>query len=70
MASRLRKVQAVHIATVQRVGGPDDPRLPAMRRDLRALELEEHIRRLVDQMPPLTAEQRERLAGLLSPRTA
>lgn len=34
-------------------------------RDLRAAKLADHIRKLVDQAPPLTAEQRLRLAGLL-----
>lgn len=34
-------------------------------RDLRAARLADHIRKLVDAAPPLTAEQRLRLAGLL-----
>lgn len=34
-------------------------------RDLRAARLADSIRKLVDQAPPLTAEQRLRLAGLL-----
>jgi hypothetical protein len=34
-------------------------------RDLRAARLEEHIRAAVDAAPPLTAEQRDRLAQLL-----
>ena len=37
------------------------------RRDLAAAKLEVHIRDLVDSAPPLTAEQRERLAALLKP---
>jgi hypothetical protein len=36
-------------------------------RDLRAMTLEEHIRKVVDQAPPLTPEQAERLAALLRP---
>lgn len=36
-----------------------------LRRQLRAERLEEHIRKVVDEAPPLTAEQRERLAAIL-----
>lgn len=36
-------------------------------RDLRAEKLAEHIRTVVDQFPPLTAEQRSRLAAYLQP---
>ena len=39
--------------------------ITALRRDLRAERLEEHVRRIVDQAPPLTPEQRSRLAVLL-----
>ena len=35
------------------------------RADYAAAKLEEHIRRVVDAAPPLTAEQRDRLALLL-----
>jgi hypothetical protein len=35
------------------------------RRDLRAAKLAKHIREVVDAAPPLSAEQRLRLAGLL-----
>lgn len=34
-------------------------------RDLRAVKLEEYIQRVVDEAPPLTDEQRSRLAGIL-----
>lgn len=59
-----RRVSAA-VAAVERHHGPDDPRLPELRRNLRAAELEEHVRRLVDAAPPLTAAQRDRLAALL-----
>jgi hypothetical protein len=36
-------------------------------RELKAVKLAEHIKRLVDAAPPLTAEQRDRLAALLRP---
>ncbi len=51
---------------------PDADHGPA-RRDLRAAQLEEHIRRVVDAAPPLTADQKARLAGILrasAPRRA
>ena len=38
-----------------------------LRRDLRAAKLADHIRRVVDEAPPLTTEQRDRLAVLLRP---
>ena len=36
-----------------------------LRRQLRAEKLEDYIRRTVDAAPPLTVEQRTRLAGIL-----
>lgn len=42
-----------------------DADVTELRRKLRAERLEEHIRRVVDEAPPLTAEQRDRLATLL-----
>ncbi|HET6920169.1 MAG TPA: hypothetical protein VFI46_11980 [Jiangellaceae bacterium] len=35
------------------------------RRDLRAVQLEEHIKKVVDTFPPLTAEQRSQLAVII-----
>jgi hypothetical protein len=50
---------------------PDDPAAQAAVTDrwseLRATTLEDYIRRAVDAAPPLTDEQRARLARLLSP---
>ncbi len=37
----------------------------AARQRLKAIKAEEYIRRLVDAAPPLTVEQRDRLASLL-----
>jgi hypothetical protein len=42
-----------------------DPQVRETRRNLNEARLAEHIRRLVDEAPPLTAEQRDRLAILL-----
>jgi hypothetical protein len=43
----------------------DHERIDAIRRDMRAEQLADHIRRVVDTFPPLTADQRGRLALLL-----
>lgn len=46
---------------------PDDSEtLDGLRRDLRAAMLEQHIRQVVDEAPPLTVEQRDRLSTLLA----
>jgi hypothetical protein len=63
--SPTRRRAAAVVGAVERHHGPDDPRLPVLRRDLRAAELEEHVRRIVGNAPPLTAEQRDRIAALL-----
>lgn len=55
---------------LQRHRPPDDPQIADARRDLRAARLEEHIRKLVDEAPPLSDEQRSRLAALLRPAAA
>lgn len=41
-----------------------------LRASLRAHKLEQHIRETVDAAPPLSAEQRTRLAALLAPGVA
>lgn len=43
----------------------DDPVVKAAERDLRVERLAEYIERVVDAAPPLTPEQRDRLALLL-----
>lgn len=62
-----RRHAAAVVGALQRHHGPDDPRLPDARRELRAAELEEHVRRIIDAAPPLTSEQRDRIAALLRP---
>jgi hypothetical protein len=49
--------------------GRDDPRVVDARRDRATASLAEHIKRVVDDFPPLTGEQRDRLAALLRPST-
>lgn len=58
------------LAAVTRHHGPDHPAVTEARRDLRAARAEEYIRKLVDEAPPLTAEQRAALAALLAPAGA
>ena len=69
MASPSPHVNAVvcDIARETKLHGADSPRLPELRRDLRAVRLEEHIQRVVDAAPPLTQRQRHDLAALLRP---
>lgn len=47
--------------------GPDDPEAVAKRVELRALKLEDYVQRVLSEAPPLTDEQRTRLADLLRP---
>ncbi len=53
------------VASLSRSRTSDDPDLVAARRDLRAARAEDYIRKLVDAAPPLSDEQRDRLALLL-----
>jgi hypothetical protein len=54
------------VAALSRSRSADDPDLIEARRNLSAEKLEDYIRRTVDAAPPLTAEQRARLAGILA----
>ena len=45
--------------------GPDDPATAEARRDYAAERLADHVREVVDSAPPLTEDQRRRLAELL-----
>lgn len=60
-----RRKAAARKAAFERHRGPDHPNTRFAARDLRAAELAEHIERIVDAAPPLTPEQRDRLALLL-----
>lgn len=57
--------QRAKIAGLSRDRKPDDPQLVEARRNLRAEMLAEHVRKVVDQAPPLSTEQRHRIAALL-----
>jgi hypothetical protein len=53
------------VAALTRYRNPDDPELSDARRDLAAARLTEAVRRAVATAPPLSAEQIEKLRGLL-----
>lgn len=55
------------IAALSRSRSDDDPDLNAARRDFRAAKAEDYVRRIVAAAPPLTDEQRTKLAELLAP---
>lgn len=55
------------IAALTRSRTPDDPELVGARRDLEVEMLAEHVARVVAAAPPLTSEQRQRIAALLRP---
>lgn len=57
--------ERARVASLSRSRTPDDPELVDARRNMRAERLAEHIKRTVDAAPPLTVEQRDRLALLL-----
>jgi hypothetical protein len=46
---------------------PNSDSTTELRRELRAASLEAHIRRVVDEAPPLSAEQVRRIRALLPP---
>jgi hypothetical protein len=62
--SHVLHARATHNALL-RYRSPDDPVVQASARDLRAARLEDFIRKTVAAAPPLTPEQRDRLALLL-----
>lgn len=53
------------LVALERWHGPDDPRTIEARRDHKEQALADHIRRVVDEAPPLTAEQRDRLSSIV-----
>ena len=57
--------ERARVASLSRSRTSDDPDLVQARERLRVARFEEHVRKLVDTAPPLTDEQRARLAGLL-----
>lgn len=62
------RVARGRLAALTRHRALNDPDVDAARRDLRVASAEDYIRRLVDAAPPLTDDQRSRLALLLRPQ--
>lgn len=56
------------VGALSRDRQPNDPEFLAAKRDLAAANIEDYITRVISAAPPLTAEQRTRLAELASPR--
>lgn len=54
------------VASLSRYRSPGDPELTAARSALAAAKLEQYIASVVSAAPPLSADQRSRLAALLS----
>lgn len=57
--------ERARLAALLRHKSPDAPEIEEARRDLRAARLEKIVRETVAAAPPLTDEQRRRLAVLL-----
>lgn len=53
------------VAALSRSREPSDPDLLAARVNLKAARVEDYISRVVNEAPPLSPEQRDRLATLL-----
>lgn len=59
--------ERARVAALTRSRAHDDPTLIDARRNLLAARLENYIKKVVDDAPPLTDEQREQIARLLRP---
>lgn len=59
--------ERARVAVLTRDHGPDSPLVADARRDLRAARLADYVERVVSIAPPLTDEQRDRVAALLKP---
>ena len=59
--------ERARVASLSRSRTTDDPDLINARVSLRAARLEDYVQRVVAEAPPLTPEQRDRIAALLRP---
>ncbi len=57
--------ERARVGALSRSRRDDDAELVAARQNLKALKLEEYVRRVVSEAPPLTPEQRDRIAAIL-----
>lgn len=64
--SPVARRERARIASLSRSRDVDDPDLIEARRNLRAATLESHVLRILDEAPPLTSDQRHRIAGILT----
>lgn len=62
--------ERARVASLSRSRPADDVDLVQARRNLRAERLAAHVAEVVAEAPPLTDEQRARIAALLAPRGA
>lgn len=53
------------IASLSRSRPADDPELVTARRNLKAITLEEHVRKVVAAAPPLSTDQIDRIVTIL-----
>lgn len=65
MTAEARQLRG-RIAGLSRVRPTNDPELVDARRDLTAVRLQDHITETLAAAPPLTDDQRARLAGLFA----
>ena len=65
MASPEVRAKVCEIARTTRYDGADSPKLQGLRSELRAAKVAEFIEKTVNEAPPLTQQQRDRLALLL-----
>lgn len=66
MHSQVSKARA-RVAALSRTDAGDDDRRTEARRDLNAAKIEAYIEKLLATAPPISDEQRTRLAALLRP---
>ena len=57
--------ERARVASLSRSRTTDDPELVAARQRLKAARVEDYVKRIVAEAPPLTPEQRDRIASLL-----
>lgn len=58
-------VERARVASLTRSRQADDPELVDARRNLKAERLADHIARVVNEAPPLSSSQKDRLSRLL-----
>lgn len=59
--------ERARIAALSRSRTSEDPDLVQARQNLKALRLEQYVRKAVNEAPSITDEQADRIAGLLRP---